>query len=139
MLQSSARFAPARNPLGEPTYGLMHIWSQWQKGKWTGSQVPQWNPPEIVITTNHMPKGFGEDSTLQFVLNTDGTGKVSACIGPARLTQQAVGVLCHAVAQAALPITDERGKPVSGVEELRARVVSQPAVDRLKEWLKRSQ
>lgn len=139
MLQSSTRFAPAQNPLGEPTYGLIHIWSEWKKGKWIGSQVPEWNPPEVIITTNRMPNGFGEDSTLQFVLNTDSAGKVSACIGPAGLPQQALDVLCHAAAQAASPIIDENGKPVSGVEELRARVMSQPAVDRLKKWLKRFQ
>lgn len=93
--------------------------------------MPQWNPPEMMIATNHMPKGFGEDSTFQLVLSTESSGTGFACIGP-----QALDVLCQEAAKAISRILDENGKAVPGVEELRVRVMSQPATDRMTKWLK---
>lgn len=136
MIESKTRFFPARDPLGRATYGVIYLWSQWDHWSWSGSQVPQWSPPDILLTTNLMPKRFPEDSLLQLILNTDSAGKMTQCIGPSRLTPPALDAICKAAAPAATPVLDESSKPVSGVQELRIRVTSQAGEDKVMNLVK---
>ena len=130
MLQTSTRFSAAHDPKGQPAYGVVYLWAHWQHGRWAGSRVPSWNPPDLAITTNRLPKGLIEGVLLQFVLQTDKFGKVAHCIGPPRLTQQVLDLLCRtAGAQSKTPATDERGQPVPSVQEFIMRVTSQPFLD----------
>ena len=137
MLRSSTQFAPAHNRLGETTYGAIYVWSEWQKGKWTGSQTPQWTAPDLTVTTNRMPDSLPEGSLLRLVLNTDVKGKIDACVGPSRVTPPVLQLLCKAAAQATNALTDESGRPVPGVQEFTVRVTSQPAIDRVIDRLRK--
>src|SRR5436309_1577739 len=61
-LLRARQFVPARNPLEQPTYGVVYVWSHWKNGRWAGSGVPDWSPPDLALETNRMPKGFAVGS-----------------------------------------------------------------------------
>jgi hypothetical protein len=130
MLRAGARFWRARDNNGLPAYGVIYLWSHWKNGKWAGSQVPPWNPPDLSITTNRKPRGVVDFGLLRFVLQIDSRGKMMTCSGPPGLTEEVQALLCRAAgAQTITPAFDDRAQPVPSVQEYTMRVISQPALD----------
>src|SRR5438309_6305384 len=117
MLQASTRFSPAHDAQGRPVYGVVYVWEHWHHGKWAGSEMPSWDPPDVALTTNRMPKGFPEGALFQLVVQADSVGKVASCTGPKRLTQQVLDLLCRAASdQSITPAADEGGRAVPSVQ-----------------------
>jgi hypothetical protein len=126
MLQTSTRYAPARDSLGRPTYGTLQLWSQWNRGKWRGSTPPDWNPVDLALETNRMPKGFPEGSMFQLILQVDAHGKVENCATRIpKLEGQARDLLCREASAVQIPIAlDESGNAVPSVQEFVVRLGS---------------
>lgn len=139
MLQTRTRFAPARDAAGQPTYGVIYVWSHWSKGRWAGSDLPSWDPVDLALTINRMPKGFAEGSIFRLMLQADGDGKVGSCaVSTAGLTQQAIDMLCREAAKEPVtPATDERGTAVASVQEFVVRLTSQAFLDETMKRLRR--
>lgn len=133
MLKSTARFTPARNARGEPAYGTIQVWSHWNRGKWRGSARPQWNPSDLTLETNRMPKRFDDGFMFQLALQVDAAGKVESCsVVTPRVGDHGKDLLCREASAVTIPVpTDERGQPVPSVQEFVARVYSKKFLDRV--------
>jgi hypothetical protein len=133
MLQASTRYAPARDSMGRSAFGTIQLWSHWSRRKWRGNAQPQWNPVDLALETNRMPKSFAEGSMFQLVLQVDPTGKVESCaVTTAKVSGQAKELLCREASAVAIPIaTDEQDKPVPSVQEFVVRLTSKPFMDKV--------
>lgn len=133
MLQTSTRYAPARDSLGRPAYGTIQLWSHWSRGKWRGSAPPSWNPVDMALQTNRMPKGFPEGSMFQLILQVDSSGKVQNCAARIRkLKAQARDLLCREASAVQLPVAlDESGNAVPSIQEFVVRLTSKPHVEKV--------
>lgn len=133
MLQTSTHYAPARDALGRPAYGTIQLWSHWSRGKWRGSAPPQWNPVDLALETNRMPKGFPEGSMFQLILQVDAHGKVEDCAARiAKLKNQARDLLCREASAVQIPVAlDESGNTVPSVQEFVVRLTSKSHMDRI--------
>jgi hypothetical protein len=137
MLQTSTRYVPARDSLGRLAYGTIQLWSQWSRGKWQGSAQPQWNPADLTLETNRMPKGFAQGSVFQLILQVNATGKVESCaVATAKVPDQAKDLLCREASAVTIPTaTDEQGKSVPSVQEFFVRLTPKPYVDKVMKHL----
>ena len=126
MLQTNTRYAPARDSQGRPAYGTLQLWSRWSRGKWQGSDQPEWNPVDLALETNRMPKGFPEGSMFQLILQVDARGKVENCAARIpKLEAQARQLLCQEASAVQIPVPmDESGNIVPSVQEFIVRLGS---------------
>jgi hypothetical protein len=141
MLETSTRYAPAHDSLGRAAPGVIYVWSQWDQRKWKSNAIPSWDPPDLALGTNRMPKGFPVGSLFRLIVQADATGKIGACaVSTARLTQQAVDLLCReASAVAITPAVDEQGVAVPSVQEFTVRLTPTKVVEDLVKRLRAMQ
>jgi hypothetical protein len=139
MLQATTRYVPAHDSSGRPIAGVIYIWSHWDHRRWTGSAMPLWDPVDLSLGVNRMPKGFDDGSIFPVALQIDPGGKIESCaVSNASLTSQVADLLCReAAAIKVVPATDERGIAVASVQELAIRLTPQATVDQLAKALQR--
>jgi len=139
MLRTRNRYAPARDASGRPAYGVAYLWSHWTKGKWTGSDVPSWNSPDLSLTVNRMPAGFEEGSLFRIALQVNAAGAVEACAAAMPGLASAVeDFLCReAAAGAVAPATDGQGRAVARVQEYLVRLTSKAHSDKVMKQIRR--
>ena len=138
MLQTSTRYAPARDSRGEPTTGVIYVWSHWDHRKWRSNAIPSWDPVDLILHSNRMPEGFRDGSLFRLIVQADAAGKIGSCaVSTAPLKQQVVDVLCReASAVVITPGTDDRGAAVPSVQEFTIRLTRQKTIDKLAKQLR---
>jgi len=139
MIQAQARYAPARDALGRPAYGAIYLWNHWKHGRWTGNELPSWDPVDLALGTNKMPGKFAEGSIFRLILQADASGAVESCmVTTERVPAQVADLLCREAATApATAATDDHGAAVPSVQEFNVRLTSQSLVDNLVKRLRR--
>ena len=138
-LRTRKHYVPARDQLGRPAYGVVYLWSHWSKGKWTGSNVPSWNPPDLALTVNRMPRGYAEGSLFRLMLQVAPTGSVEACaVSNPALPNPPTELLCReASADPVSPAVDQQGRAVPSVQEFIVRLTSKGALDKIMKRIRR--
>lgn len=133
MLQVTARYVPAHDSSGRPIAGVIYVWSHWDHRRGTGSAMPLWDPVDLSLGVNRMPKGFDDGSIFPVVLQVDPAGKVERCAASnADLASQVADLLCReASASTVMPATDERGIAVPSVQEFVVRLTPQTTINQL--------
>ncbi|MBW0006904.1 MAG: hypothetical protein JO335_04230 [Sphingomonas sp.] len=130
--------SPARDPTGQAAYGVVYLWSHWTHGFWTGSGVPSWDPPDLALETNHMPKGFADGSLFQLIVQADAKGTVQTCIASAAVPAQAQEMMCNeAAAGSVMPATNESGNGVASIQEFVVRLTPKSTIDAVMKRLRR--
>lgn len=103
--------------------------------------MPSWNPVDLALTTNKMPKGFPDSSMFRLAVQTDAKGlAIGQCTVRAarKLTGEVAELLCReTAAEPLIPAMDERGDAVPSVQEFIVRLTSQPGLDRFMKRLRR--
>lgn len=133
MLQTSTHYLPASDPLGRAAYGTIQLWSLWSQGRWESNAPPSWNPVDLTLETNRMPKGFPEGSMFQLVLQVDKNGRVENCAARIRKLQTQVrDLLCREASSIQIPVAlDESGTAVPSIQEFVVRLASKPHMDKM--------
>jgi hypothetical protein len=139
MLRTRNRYTPARDSSGQPAFGVTYLWSHWTKGKWTGSDVPSWNSPDLSLTVNQMPGGFDEGSLFRLALQVNAAGAVEACAAAMPgLAPPVTEFLCREAASGPVaPATDDQGRAVARVQEYLVRLTSKAHIDKVVKRIKR--
>lgn len=139
MLQTRTRYAPARDPSGRPAVGVIYVWSHWNHRRWTGSAMPLWDPVDLSLSVNKMPKGFDDGAIFPLMLHVDPAGKVESCTPSiAGLTTEVTDLLCREAAPIrVIPATNEGGLAVPSVQEFTIRLTLQSTVDQFTKALER--
>jgi hypothetical protein len=132
-------FTAARDAVGQPIFGVVYLWSHWSHGFWTGSAVPDWDPPDLALETNEMPKGFAPGSLFRLIVQADAKGALQSCaVSAAALPAQAQEMLCsEAAAGPVMPATNESGKAVASIQEFVVRLTPKSTIDAIMKRLKR--
>ena len=133
------QFSAARDAAGQPTYGVVYVWSHWNHGFWTGSGQPDWDPPDLALETNQMPKGFAPGSLFPLIVQADANGKIEKCaVAVSNLPTQAQEMLCEeAAAGQVVPATDESGHTVASTQEFVVRLTPKSTIDAIMKRFKR--
>jgi hypothetical protein len=139
MLRKQVRFKPAVNASGRPEYGVVYLWSHWSQRRWTGSKVPTWNPVDLALVTNKMPKGSAEGSMFRLMVQVSPRGALETCaVQGSRTPDQVVDLLCReAAAEPILTALNEEGTAISSIQEFIVRLTSAPTLEKLEKRLRR--
>jgi hypothetical protein len=122
VLMSKAKFEPARNMRGEPTYMAYNMGVTFQRAlDYRSKQGPAplqiVTPVDIALDVAHLPDGM-KQKIIRIVAQTDESGNIIECIpstpDPASAKFEAVAC-AQAKALVADPALDENGKPVTAL------------------------
>jgi hypothetical protein len=132
MLRSRTRFQPARDEAGQPAYGVIYVWSHWNQRRWAGSYVPQWDPVDLALPVNKLPKGFPEGSIFELTVHANEKGMIAGdcTVAAGQQPSEVAALLCReAAAEPVMPATNERGEAVPSVQQFYVRLTSKALID----------
>jgi len=126
LIRAQTRFSPALNVQGIPTFGVTYVWSRWDRGTWAGDEQPSWDPVDVALTTNQVPRGYPEGAIFQLIVFTSHVGSISDCEATdTRLNRHVVDLLCReARAVWITPAKDQNGRAVPSVQQFMVRLTS---------------
>ena len=77
LISSRARFKPALDAEGKPTFGVVRAWNSWQIGKWLQASRPR--SFDLALALSRLPSNVPSPTYVSVVAAVDVAGKVIAC------------------------------------------------------------
>jgi len=77
LVRSRARFKPALDANGQPTFGVYRAWNSWQVGKWLEARRPR--SFDLSLALSRLPENMASPTYVSVVTSVDDTGKMTGC------------------------------------------------------------
>lgn len=117
LMFSRARFKPAIDANGQPTFGVVRAWNSWQVGKWLRASRPR--SYDLSLALSRLPADVTTPAYVGVVAAVDDTGKITECRPPSSTQPSTLGNLAceHIMAlQDWSPAKTGSGTAVSSVQ-----------------------
>ncbi|MFL6767014.1 MAG: TonB family protein [Sphingomicrobium sp.] len=117
LISSRARFKPALDADGQPTFGVVRAWNSWQVGKWLYASRPR--SFDLSLALNRLPSNLASPTYVSVVAAVDDAGRMKACHSSGTGHESKLGELACAQVVALKdwsPAKTKSGTPVSSVQ-----------------------
>jgi hypothetical protein len=117
LLRQRARFRPAINSAGLPSYGVYRTSMRWWFGTFAPREWPTFSDLELTVST--LPPKIKSPATVRLIFNVDEVGRSSSCTTESSESEPVlVGLGCRELVKSykAIPARSLQGKPVPSVQ-----------------------
>ena len=77
LFRSRARFKPALDADGQPTFGVVRAWNSWQAGKWLQASRPR--SFDLSLALSRLPSNVASPTYVSVIAAVDEAGRMKAC------------------------------------------------------------
>ena len=77
LMLSRARFKPAVDENGQPTFGVVRAWNSWQVGKWLKATRPR--SFDLSLALSRLPSNLPSPTYVSVVAGVDEMGRIKEC------------------------------------------------------------